>query len=175
MSVESSNPSAERDPSLVVPLDDALSRLEEEFRLLQQYAVAEDAIEDGHEGPWLARFFAAFAVTLLLGVVLFATLRNSQPRRQWLAEANLSAVRQAALAYILDGNPDCPTVRDLVEAGEIDAESLESEYSDGTKEYAIMCEGDAVEVRWYGRDRRHDTDDDVTTRPRRCVGDEAAP
>lgn len=88
--------------------------------------------------------------------------------KEGIAESNVSTIKQAAVSYLLDGQSGCPSIGDLIDARELDEDSILNEEGEADdpwgNPYDIQCSGDNVVVTSSGEDGELNTDDDISTR-----------
>jgi len=105
-------------------------------------------------------------VLLLAGLSTAAFLTYARPRGnaggvcRGVARTICTVLRQATLSYLVERpNADCPTVRELKDAGALDP-SLDPADPWG-EPYKIVCSEDTITVSSSGPDRLRGTDNDI--------------
>ncbi|MEM9191093.1 MAG: prepilin-type N-terminal cleavage/methylation domain-containing protein [Myxococcota bacterium] len=123
----------------------------------------------GEAGVTLVEVMIVVVIMALIATAVgIAILPQLGKGKEGVAESNVSAIKQASLAYILDGNSGCPGIDDLIDAGELDEDSILNEEGRAADPwgngYDIQCSGDNVVVTSAGEDGEFNTDDDISTR-----------
>jgi general secretion pathway protein G len=96
-------------------------------------------------------------IAAAVGAAVIPKFRDAQRRT---AATDAQAIRSAAESYSLEhGTRDCPTVEELVEAGEIRRGSRMTDPW-GTA-FKIECSGTDIEVKSAGPDGQFGGDDDI--------------
>jgi general secretion pathway protein G len=115
------------------------------------------------EGMTLIEIMIVVIIMALIATAVgVAVLPQFGKAKEKKAETDVGTIKQAALSYLLSGGEGCPTVDDLIDARELDADTEPTD--PWGNEYDIVCDGDSVVVTSSGEDGELDSEDDISTR-----------